>query len=321
MNPRIVRADGDDRDLEGCLSIPGYVAYVTRREQVWVVAQNRQGRKYKVAGSGLLGRALQHELDHLDGKLYIDYLDSMDELIAVGRGDDDEDDDDVEPSSSGAGSIPSGRRRSRAADVERARTVFFGSGAFAVPVLARGRRVTSRLDLVGVVTAPPRPAGRSAPSTPTPVGVAAAGLEVPVLAPERLREPGFLDRLAALGPSLGVLADYGQIVPPAVLDLPPHGILNLHPSLLPRHRGATPIPATILAGDADTGVTLIRMDDGLDTGPIVAAEPTPLGDDEDAPALEARLAERAADLLARVVGPYLARRGAAGRPSRSRASR
>jgi peptide deformylase len=92
VNPRIVRSEGDDRDLEGCLSIPGYVAYITRRERVWIVAQNRVGRKIKVAGSGLLGRALQHELDHLDGKLYIDYLDSMDELIAVGQGDDDDED-------------------------------------------------------------------------------------------------------------------------------------------------------------------------------------------------------------------------------------
>ncbi len=83
VNPRILRTEGDDRDLEGCLSIPGYQAYVTRRERVWVVAQDRTGKKYKVSGSGLLGRALQHELDHLDGKLYIDYLDSLDELIAV----------------------------------------------------------------------------------------------------------------------------------------------------------------------------------------------------------------------------------------------
>jgi peptide deformylase len=90
VNPKIVRSDGDDRDLEGCLSIPGYVAYVTRREKVWVVAQDRHGKKYKVAGSGLLGRALQHELDHLDGKLYIDYLDSMDELIDVTGGEDGE---------------------------------------------------------------------------------------------------------------------------------------------------------------------------------------------------------------------------------------
>ena len=93
MNPRIVRTSGDDRDLEGCLSLPGYYAYVTRREKVWVVAQNRVGKKIKVAGSGLLGRALQHELDHLDGKLFIDYLDSMDELIPVGADDDDDGDE------------------------------------------------------------------------------------------------------------------------------------------------------------------------------------------------------------------------------------
>src|SRR4051812_27396958 len=94
VNPEIVRTSGDDRDLEGCLSLPGYYAYVTRREKVWVVAQNRHGKKIKVAGSGLLGRALQHELDHLDGKLFIDYLDSMDELIAVSADDEDGEDGD-----------------------------------------------------------------------------------------------------------------------------------------------------------------------------------------------------------------------------------
>jgi peptide deformylase len=91
VNPRIVRATGEDNDLEGCLSIPGYVAYVTRMEKVWVVAQNRFGRRIKVAGSGLLGRALQHELDHLAGKLYIDYLDSLDDLIPVTGGEGEED--------------------------------------------------------------------------------------------------------------------------------------------------------------------------------------------------------------------------------------
>jgi peptide deformylase len=95
VNPEIVRSDGNDRDLEGCLSVPGYVAYVERREKVWVVAQNRVGKKIKVAGSGLLGRALQHELDHLDGKLYIDYLDSLDELIPVNRDEDGDETDEV----------------------------------------------------------------------------------------------------------------------------------------------------------------------------------------------------------------------------------
>ncbi|HET9456557.1 MAG TPA: peptide deformylase [Candidatus Limnocylindrales bacterium] len=90
MNPRIVKAVGDDNDLEGCLSLPGYYAYVTRREKVWVVAQNRFGKKIKVSGAGFLARALQHELDHLDGKLFIDYLESMDELIPVGQADEDD---------------------------------------------------------------------------------------------------------------------------------------------------------------------------------------------------------------------------------------
>jgi peptide deformylase len=83
VNPKIIRAEGEDRDLEGCLSLPGYVAYVTRKDRVWVVAQNRHGKRIKLNGKQLLARAVQHELDHLDGKLYIDYLDSMDELIAV----------------------------------------------------------------------------------------------------------------------------------------------------------------------------------------------------------------------------------------------
>lgn len=90
VNPRVVRADGEDRDLEGCLSIPGFVAYVTRREKVWIVAQNRFGRKIKVAGSGFLSRAMQHEIDHLDGKLYIDYLESMDELIPTAQEEEEE---------------------------------------------------------------------------------------------------------------------------------------------------------------------------------------------------------------------------------------
>jgi peptide deformylase len=102
VNPMIVRSDGTDRDLEGCLSIPGYFAYVTRKEKVWVVAQDRRGKKFKVQGSGLLGRALQHELDHLDGKLFIDYLDSMDELIPVGQGDDEADDDTGDDVADGA---------------------------------------------------------------------------------------------------------------------------------------------------------------------------------------------------------------------------
>jgi len=188
--------------------------------------------------------------------------------------------------------------------VARARTVFLGSGAFAVPVLEAVAAATE-LSLAAVVTAPPRPAGRRAEPAPTSVGARAAAMGLPLLTPERLRDPAFLETLAALRPAVGILADYGKLLPAAVLDLAPHGILNLHPSLLPRHRGATPIPAAILAGDAETGVSLFRMDAGLDTGPLVATERTLLDAGEDAPHLEARLAGLAAALIARTIGPYL----------------
>ena len=186
----------------------------------------------------------------------------------------------------------------------RARMVFFGSGAFAVPVL-EAVAAAPELSLEAVVTAPPRPSGRRAEPAPTAVGARAAVMGVPLLTPERLRDPGFLGTLEALRPAVGILADYGKLLPAPVLDLPPHGILNLHPSLLPRHRGATPVPAAILAGDEVTGVSLFRMDPGMDTGPLVAFERTALEPAEDAPHLEARLAAMAAALVARCIGPYL----------------
>ena len=184
------------------------------------------------------------------------------------------------------------------------RVVFLGSGGFAVPIL-EAIATDPRVHLVGVVSTPPRPAGRVKVLSPTPVAVRAAELGVPVLLPERLRDPAASAAIGALAPDLLVLADYGRIVPPNLLDLAPHGALNLHPSLLPRHRGATPIPAAISAGDAATGVSLIRMDMGIDTGPIVAQEHVPLHGDEDAPGLEVRLSRDAARLLTRSLPGWL----------------
>jgi methionyl-tRNA formyltransferase len=139
----------------------------------------------------------------------------------------------------------------------------------------------------------------------TPVHVAADPLGAPVLTPERLRSPEGVLSVRELDPDLLLLADYGRIVPAALLE-PPFGALNLHPSLLPRHRGATPVPAAILAGDLVTGVTLMRMDAGLDTGPIVAQTHWALDGDETTPDLEASLADEAAALLERSLDPWLA---------------
>jgi methionyl-tRNA formyltransferase len=187
----------------------------------------------------------------------------------------------------------------------RTRSVFIGSGGFGVEAL-QALAEHPAIELVGVVTAPARPVGRRQVPTPTPIEAAARALGIgPVLAPERLRNTAVIDEILALGAELAVLADYGRIVPEPLLAFR-HGALNLHPSLLPRHRGAAPVPATILAGDAETGVTIIRMDAGVDTGPVVAVERVALNGHETAPELEAGLAAVAADLLERTVEPWVA---------------
>lgn len=192
----------------------------------------------------------------------------------------------------------------RRADGSRVRTVFLGSGTFGRETL---RRLVAQpaIDLVAVITAPARPAGRRQELAETPIAALARDLGITtVLTPARLRAPASVAAILALDPALAVLADYGQIVPGSLLGLA-HGALNLHPSLLPRHRGASPIPATLLAGDIETGVTLMQMDEGLDTGPIVDQVRWPLRGDETTPELEASLATVGADLLDRDLDAWL----------------
>jgi methionyl-tRNA formyltransferase len=184
------------------------------------------------------------------------------------------------------------------------RTVFLGSGEFALPTVEMLAQ-RPELELIGVVTVPPRPVGRRQELQATPVGAWADQRGVPVLMPRRLRDPDAVEAMAALLPELLVLADYGQIVPPEVLELPRLGPLNVHPSLLPRHRGAAPIQAAIMAGDRLTGVTLMVMDAGLDSGPIVAQRELALDGTETSPRLELALADLGATLLAETVPAWL----------------
>ena len=184
------------------------------------------------------------------------------------------------------------------------RTVFLGSGAFAVPI-AEAVATHPSIRLVGVISAPDRPAGRGHRVRQAPMAAFARAHEWPLLQPARLRSVEGLASVRQLDPGLLVLADYGRIVPAALLEVP-RGALNVHPSLLPRHRGASPIAATILGGDVETGVTVIRMDAGVDTGPIVAQERTAVGPDETAPELEARLAAMGARVLVNALSPWLA---------------
>jgi methionyl-tRNA formyltransferase len=186
----------------------------------------------------------------------------------------------------------------------RPRTVFIGSGRFAIASL-NALLEHPAIELVGVVTRAPRPAGRGGLLRPSAVGNVARSKWLSLLEPRRLRDEDAIAQVRALQPELLVLADYGQLVPAELLALPAHGALNVHPSLLPRHRGASPIPAAILAADRETGVTIIRMDEGIDSGPIVAQERVDLAGDETAPQLVERLSSLGAELLGRSLGPWI----------------
>lgn len=177
-----------------------------------------------------------------------------------------------------------------------------GSPEFALPAL---RTLVRICDVIAVVTQPDRPAGRGSKLRPPPVKVAAESLGIPVYQPESLRRAEPVARLVELEPDVIVVAAFGQMLPPSVLDLPPHGCLNIHASLLPRWRGAAPIAAAILAGDTETGVTLMKMDEGMDTGPILAQRAEPIYPDDTTGSLSARLAQVGADLLAEVLPAYL----------------
>lgn len=172
------------------------------------------------------------------------------------------------------------------------RLAFFGTSSFAVPAL----RTTAEA-VVLVVTQPPRPSGRGRQLTYSPVWRTAESLGIEVCAPEKASDPAFIERIRAMKCDALIVASYGQILKQDLLDSAHRGGINLHGSILPRHRGAAPVQWTILSGDAEAGVTLMQMDRGLDTGDIIAIARTEIGPDETAGELEERLSELASDLL------------------------
>lgn len=185
------------------------------------------------------------------------------------------------------------------------RFVFLGSPEFAVPIL---QALAARFTLAGVVTQPDRPAGRGRALRPPPVKDTATKLGVPVLQPVNPHSPEVLSQIAAWQPEALVVAAYGRILRPVLLGLPPYGCVNVHASLLPRWRGASPIQTAILAGDLETGVSIMRMDPGMDTGPILAQQATAILEADTAGTLSERLSQLGADLLLKTLPGYIAGR-------------
>ena len=187
------------------------------------------------------------------------------------------------------------------------RVLFMGTPDFAVPSLrALTKQANAGLAVAGVVTRPDKPVGRKRHIVFSPVKQFALEHDIPVYQPGPLRRPVALALLRDIAPDLIVVAAFGQLLPPEVLSLPLHGCLNVHASLLPRWRGASPINTAILAGDAETGVTIMLMDAGLDTGPMLARRATPIGAEETVGELSDRLALLGAELLVETVPRWLA---------------
>src|SRR5580698_2740659 len=186
------------------------------------------------------------------------------------------------------------------------RVAFAGTPQFAVPALQALR--TSRHTIVGVLTQPDRPQGRGRHLTPSPVKAHALGAGLPVSQPATLRTPEAVAAVAALDADLMVVVAYGQILPREVLRLPRLGCINIHASLLPRWRGAAPIQRAILAGDATTGVTIMQMDEGLDTGAVLAEQAVPIGARDTSASLHEVLARVGARALLEVLEGLAAQR-------------
>lgn len=178
------------------------------------------------------------------------------------------------------------------------RIVFFGTPQFAVPTL---EMLAKEHQVVMVVAQPDRPVGRGMKVRSPEVVVRARELDLPVVQPARIRDPQFLEQVRAALPDVGIVVAYGRILPPALLEIPRNGFLNVHGSVLPRWRGAAPIQRAIEAGDRFTGVTIMRVDEELDHGPCLATETTEIGPDEHTPAVAARLSAIGAEAMGEVL--------------------
>ncbi len=298
-NPVLSAAEGESVEDEGCLSIPGPFQPTPRSATITCRGQGLDGAPLEMTGEGLLARIFQHETDHLDGTLFIDRLDEegrravLAEMRRIELGLE-------EPRERRRGL----RRRDPAAlrsdppyprGMTAPRVVFLGNDPWSVPSLkALAERGPSP---VLVLTRTPRPAGRGSKLRPTEVARFAAHAGLPLLEVDTVREGVGWEALREARPDVVAVVAYGEILTRDVLQLPAAGCLNLHFSLLPRWRGAAPVQRAIMEGDAVTGVSVMVMDEGLDTGAVLRAQEVEIEPGEDAGSLGARLAALGAQAL------------------------
>ncbi len=262
INPEIVElSDEINCADEGCLSIPPIELPVERAVKIKLKAQNEQGRKIKITAKGLLSRILQHEVDHLNGILFTDRV--REKYLK---------------------DFP---------ELKKQKFVFIGSGEFGVPIL-KGL-ILLGLNIPLVITETPRPAGRNRDIKQTVVSQVAMDFKKNLIETDNIKNN--IDSIKKISPDLIVLTDFGQLIPKEILDIPRLGALNLHPSLLPKYRGATPIQTAILNGDEETGVSIMKMSPEFDKGPVLAQIKVDIYNDDTAADLEKRASVEGLKLL------------------------
>lgn len=276
INPELLEKDGETGIEEGCLSIPEQRALVPRAEKVKIRALDRDGKSFELEADGLLAICIQHEMDHLVGKLFIDYLSPLKQQRIRQKV------EKLRPPER-----PSLRTRINVSD--SLRIIFAGTPDFAARHL--DALLSSGHNVVGVFTQPDRPAGRGKKLMPSPVKVLAEEKGIPVFQPVSLRPQENQQLVADLHADVMVVVAYGLILPKAVLEMPRLGCINVHGSLLPRWRGAAPIQRSLWAGDAETGVTIMQMDVGLDTGDMLLKLSCPITAEDTSGSLYDKLAD------------------------------
>lgn len=270
INPKITNFSKETEIAdEGCISVPGVELPVERALKITVLAQDIEGKRFRLRTSGLFARVIQHELDHLNGELFIE------------------------------------KAKVKLPFKESADLIFFGTPDFAVPVLELFNS-NPLFKVKAVVTESDKPAGRGMETKFSPIKKFALDNDIEVLQPIFIRPKkdgtgekeaqDFINKIKELNPDFCLVASYGKIIPKNVLEIPKYGFINIHPSLLPKYRGATPLQSTILNGDHIGGITIIKMDEGMDTGPIIAQAEIELPSNIDMPRLSDEMANIGAEL-------------------------
>ncbi len=279
INPIITRISQKTELMkEGCLSVSnmhGTIRYGTirRAQSLKVEAYNEHGRKFKMKAEGLIAQLVQHEIGHLNGQLFIDTAKNM----YVSQ----------KPHTNKKHNI-----------------IFMGTPRFAETVLER--LIASEIyKPCLVIVQPDKPIGRKQILTPPPVKICAQKHGIEVWQPSTLKDANAVEKIKSYGPDCIIVTAYGKLIPQSILNIPPRGIVNAHASLLPRYRGASPIQRTILSGDKTTGITLMLIDKGLDTGPIIKQTLCTIADDESYETLYEKLAQLGADMLIETLPQWL----------------